>query len=931
MKKILSLLALVLMSCMGAWAEDNLAVSTDVNSPEYVYTMRPRNTSTYYLTAGLHSGTTGGSFAFFAAEGEKNYYVYSVKDKQWLTYTDASNGKDKVTLSSTQSSYFHIEYVTSTGNADGDKTGYTLKASNANVYMNFWQGPDTNEYLTTGTVGFWQDGLSDAGSVWVLDVYTPCWKKPQFGGTVWTWNTTTGKFDATNQTSTETPQRANNKGPVYVFDGVETVNRTSQVNTSDNGGIRVLGEEDNVTVHMGTWAGAIEVEQFAVATVSYGHLKGTEPTSSATVWVNGELTFNGTTFTMDDGNSQRWYIGESGKVNTNFNKVSGVNANRTWSIEAVVADKAPIDGYISVRRTITKKIMTWNADLSSSIASIKVFFKDAKGEYTELENAVTYDNTGITVSYEGVDYLPFVPGNVYYLGVRLNNQKKPAYYVTCNGTNAPTRSMSSPSLAEENLWVFEPVTGASDQFYLKNFKYGYVSTNNGSITIFQGTNKTPMKLGVYTGTNHQNGNADFYFTDATTVTQVFGDHNTTNSTNYLGYWNNGKTDNEGSAFRVAEVDFTGMPILREHHVTNGFTTNLYDADKVAAASNNPTEDNVRSAFESSRETVVPALTISPDKYYRIVDYLGRYANAAPNANAEGVMQDSNRGVADNAGKTDVTSLWQFTNDNHIIHVNSGLHLGQLTSGSQVTLTLDGANYGGTYSATEVAGKHYLQHIKNGSNYLNTNHQILQVHGWNADGDGSRWYIVEAETIPVTVGSAGYTTVNFPVAVTIPAEVKAYKVTAETSTSMTLAEVEGSVPAGTALIIEASANTYNFTIATSGTDAAGNLLLGTTARRTGFGENTFYALAADANAKNGVSFKKNGSVAAIPANKAYLPVSTSSSNKALYFDFGGETLTGIDAVEALPATDALYNINGQRVVAPTRGIYVKANGQKVFIK
>lgn len=172
MKKILSLFALVLLSCTGAWAADNLVVSTTEASPEHQYRLRPRNEQNYWLTAGLHAGndvSAAGRFAFFEAEGEGNYYVYSVTESKWLTYTDASNGPSKVTLGDTKSSYFNIEYGTSTGNAWGDKTGYVLKASSAGVYMNFFQGVGSNNYTSTGTVGFWQDKFSDAGSVWVFE------------------------------------------------------------------------------------------------------------------------------------------------------------------------------------------------------------------------------------------------------------------------------------------------------------------------------------------------------------------------------------------------------------------------------------------------------------------------------------------------------------------------------------------------------------------------------------------------------------------------------------------------------------------------------------------------------------------------------------------------------------------------------------------
>ena len=48
---------------------------------------------------------------------------------------------------------------------------------------------------------------------------------------------------------------------------------------------------------------------------------------------------------------------------------------------------------------------------------------------------------------------------------------------------------------------------------------------------------------------------------------------------------------------------------------------------------------------------------------------------------------------------------------------------------------------------------------------------------------------------------------------------------------------------------------------------------------------------------------------------------------------GETTTGIDSVEAAADTDTdvYYDLSGRRVLYPTKGIYVKADGTKVFLK
>ncbi|MCQ2266676.1 MAG: hypothetical protein MJZ40_03090 [Bacteroidaceae bacterium] len=173
MKKIL-LLAAALVLSVGAWAQGTLELQPSTeNVWEHQYRLHARNENgNYWLTSGLHSGNeaAAGKFAFVEQGTTGNYYVYSVDEGKWLTYSNTSTGANKITLSATKDAYFVIESGTCTnGSAWGDKKGYVLKASSANVYMNFFQGPTTNNYQTTGTIGFWSDKWGDAGSVWVLE------------------------------------------------------------------------------------------------------------------------------------------------------------------------------------------------------------------------------------------------------------------------------------------------------------------------------------------------------------------------------------------------------------------------------------------------------------------------------------------------------------------------------------------------------------------------------------------------------------------------------------------------------------------------------------------------------------------------------------------------------------------------------------------
>lgn len=335
------------------------------------------------------------------------------------------------------------KYINAAGNASGsaitfDETAttyWTLDQTNANTSLSSWA------IRPNGTAGVSLNNNGTAGSdcpymkvnvhnsstqgcdLWTFDDGNP-FTKPAFGGTVWTWNTSTSKFDA-GLTSTATPGRENNKGPVYKFENVGTVTVNTNTDTSDNGGIWVIGNTSNVTSNLGSWAGSILVEDYAIASVNYAlHLKGTEAEGVATVWTNGTLTITGrTNFSMNDGNAQRWYIGENGVINTSFTSVS--KGSREWHLNVVVGDQPERTGITRSNVTIKKKVMTWGADISSNINSIKVWYKDAAGNLTQLDaaTAVQYDATGITIVYKGLGYdekEPSLPEDKY---VRVSTTK----------------------------------------------------------------------------------------------------------------------------------------------------------------------------------------------------------------------------------------------------------------------------------------------------------------------------------------------------------------------------------------------------------------------------------------------------------------------------------------------------------------------------
>ena len=384
------------------------AVSFDANKYYYII----EHTTGRYVSSS--AANKEGSYGLLAASllGEK--FRFAETQGKWQITTKAgssfgvsnsngwniSNSETEWTIEETNESGVYTLYQTKNLSNSGSRgylcyqTKADLPASYKNsLYVNFETADGSNTHHTKFRI------------VEALSSYD----QPQFGGIVWTYNTSTSKFDASGKTSTATPGRESNKGPVYKFVNAGTV--TTSVNpdadTSDGGGVWVVGGNTNVTTSMGRWAGSVLVATGATATVSYSkQLKGLEPDASATVWTDGVLTFSGrNSFSMNDGSNQRWFIGENGAIWTSFTSVD--KGTHTWDLQIVVADQPELANQTRTERELTKKVMTWGADLSSNINSITVWYKDANGTYTQLgANAVSYDATGITVTYTGLGYGP---------------------------------------------------------------------------------------------------------------------------------------------------------------------------------------------------------------------------------------------------------------------------------------------------------------------------------------------------------------------------------------------------------------------------------------------------------------------------------------------------------------------------------------------
>ena len=235
---------------------------------------------------------------------------------------------------------------------------------------------------------------------------------------------------------------------------------------------------------------------------------------------------------------------------------------------------------------------------------------------------------------------------------------------------------------------------------------------------------------------------------------------------------------------------------------------------------------------------------------------------------------------------------------------------------------------------KIAGNVYFENV---SCKLNTGGAAEMIANVDFEGgDVSNWSVLgyngqtmkrieKVETRTITVGATGYATFYSPeVSVSLDVEgITAYSV--KLSGDKTTATLTPVTEAGqyTAVLIKAAAGTYELPVIKSAawfsTDLKGHW-----ADKESDG--TQYCLAQ----KNGVvGFYKVQSGVKIPTGKGFLEI-PAASRDFVGFDFGGET-TGIEkASVAIDANAPVYNLNGQRVAQPTRGLYI-VNGKKVIIK
>ena len=241
-----------------------------------------------------------------------------------------------------------------------------------------------------------------------------------------------------------------------------------------------------------------------------------------------------------------------------------------------------------------------------------------------------------------------------------------------------------------------------------------------------------------------------------------------------------------------------------------------------------------------------------------------------------------------------------------------------------------------FTASPVIGYYAIHQTSNSNGYLlDYSATNGKLDNWSDPKDERCAWILEEVNEPAQQPklnkqmTAEYATLAAPVALNIPAGVKAYTVTVdETKESAILEEVSEVIPAGTAVILkkEGAESSFDFTYAPEGSTENSNSLVGVYKATNVAANINAYILG---NGNSGIGFyQMSADDRTLGANKAYLALPATMS-QVRSITIGGPT-TGIEnTVTDGTQTEEYYDLQGRRVLNPTKGIYVTKSGKKVL--
>lgn len=246
-----------------------------------------------------------------------------------------------------------------------------------------------------------------------------------------------------------------------------------------------------------------------------------------------------------------------------------------------------------------------------------------------------------------------------------------------------------------------------------------------------------------------------------------------------------------------------------------------------------------------------------------------------------------------------------------------------SAGGSTTIKL-GAN---TFVANGAASSYNVESTSDEYTITEATDLVLQAGGGKTNAL-DYIYVIRTDVEYATITSTGWATLYTPYALDFSGVAGLTAYTAVVADNkVTLTEVTD-VPANTGVVLKGAAKTYTIPVIASSETAKGDLIGNASAATAynAYADNTLYMLKKVGDKAQFVPVT-SGSIA---AGKAYLKIAAATARN-LDVTFADEA-TGISAALMNKETmnNEVYNLKGQRVAQPTKGLYI-VNGKKMVIK
>ena len=332
------------------------------------------------------------------------------------------------------------------------------------------------------------------------------------------------------------------------------------------------------------------------------------------------------------------------------------------------------------------------------------------------------------------------------------------------------------------------------------------------------------------------------------------------------------------------------------------------------------------AYEAINAAIsnLPKLEVEAGKWYRIRNT--ERSNATLYLNPE-----ANRVSAAKSNVNNANQLFSFIptgneKEYYLYNGNFEYYLGPLGANETQPAVLTETTSAGkwTISSTADGKSSIICQNKTGSNTgLHLAGDNVRLVPWTNNAPASLWYIEPVDEFEISIDE--YIAVCMPFAMTIPEGVVAY-------TAGTAVEVDGTVvaplteygsgvvAAGVPVILAAENGTYAIGVGGEAVAFEGDNQLGGVLKSANVSGSNVYTL-------NGNVFEKRAAASGtVNANSAYYTAEGDAASIALQ---KGES-TSIGSVTTDNGHVSFYDLKGNRVEKPVRGIYVTSEGKKVMV-